>query len=756
MSGAKSNSIPRRSVSWEDNTAESLQLQLRSTTRPSLLNSGTTDASTATSRSSASSPRNQINGEEDHSLSSTSSHEENSSAFLDVSSSSRRLRTGGLQQQGRQIGQRQLNTIHSKHKGLRGAGSLQKEDKDKLSQNNTSWILFPWQRQYKLWWGFSCFMSVLTLVFETYCIAFDDFSRTNAIIIMCCSVVFWVDMGVNFNLAFVPDNGHEAVTDRCSIAQRYILSANGTFWLDLISVFPWYQVAYAIVQHGESVLSLDVDQEGMMDENSHPTSEAADDDDAGLLYYLPLLNLLHLVRIYRFREFVTILHFNTRADGLKITLARDLVITLLWTHIFACIMYYVARLNEFDPERSWLGDAVPTDVYPQHYERYVTALYWSITTFATVGYGDYSPVSISEKLICMIFMLLNLAFGAWIIGSITFLIVKQDEEAGHFRETVKTLETYAQLHEFDPAFTKRLRSQAKLYFSNHQLSDEQVLKNFPSSTRREVLRKLYLPSLAQSRLMNGVRQDFVDQFLSVCKVEIFNPGEDPVRRGSQSEDLYLLVEGLVKVIPAAETPTTEDMLVMAAGYESTCDSSELGGKNHVPNRQLGSGHFINQVGFLTEQPEAETVRTSTVCKTLAISRHDFKVLSENHLGSISIILENLLEIAEELVEEAGSLCSNLPRQLESFGSRPDLVATHSDMNDMQAELQKAATALQAQSTLLTCKDLIRMHITKLKDDQVTRFLFAASRGDTITLCFMCGQGCKWMIRIMHYKVLCIS
>ena len=67
-------------------------------------------------------------------------------------------------------------------------------------------------------------------------------------------------------------------------------------------------------------------------------------------------------------------------------------------------MYFLARLRDFD-ETTWLGPIVEN---MSGFDRYVTSLYWSIVTFATVGYGDFSPSNADEKLLGSIFMLLNI------------------------------------------------------------------------------------------------------------------------------------------------------------------------------------------------------------------------------------------------------------------------------------------------------------------------------------------------------------
>jgi len=318
-------------------------------------------------------------------------------------------------------------------------------------------------------------------------------------------------------------------------------------------------------------------------------------------------------------------------------------------------------------------------------------------------------------------MLLNVVLMAWVIGSITLVIVKGDEKTGLYRHALYALHKYAALHNFDKSLTKRLKRMLKLDFDSKEIADEQVLQFFPEAVRQKILRRLYLPSLLGTKLMKGTRQQFSESFLSLCKVEIFSPGEEIFQRGSISSDLYLLLDGTVHL----SMSNHDDKVVKDVSFDgdletsvaptSVADSTEhFWSRGSTKDRKVNSKEFLNEVGFFTESPQMVTVRTKTVCKVLTMSRSNYRNLAADHPGSAGVVLNNLLSKAEDLPQ------SNRVR----WDSESDVAVA--EVHAMQA---KAAV-----------QDLVKMHISKLKDDHTTRFCFAASRGDTSTITSMCDHG----------------
>jgi hypothetical protein len=199
----------------------------------------------------------------------------------------------------------------------------------------------------------------------------------------------------------------------------------------------------------------------------------------------------------------------------------------------------------------------------------------------------------------MIYLMLNVVIMAWIIGSITVIIVKKDKQTGLYRDALRVLYKFSELHGFDAKITKRLKTQLKLGFKNNQIADEQLLRFFPAAVRRKILRRLYMPSILSTNLMKGTQQQFVDSFLSLCSVEIFSPGEELLQRGSISADLYLLIDGTVE----ASKSTEDELLIMdESDLNTTSQMPSLTDKNsdtessRVTSRSIRkSGDFLNEL-----------------------------------------------------------------------------------------------------------------------------------------------------------------
>lgn len=69
----------------------------------------------------------------------------------------------------------------------------------------------------------------------------------------------------------------------------------------------------------------------------------------------------------------------------------------------------------------------------------MTSFYFTVTTIMTVGYGDITPDSVSEKIITVMLMLIGVVLFSYATGSISSIISSADSEDARLKEKMGTL-----------------------------------------------------------------------------------------------------------------------------------------------------------------------------------------------------------------------------------------------------------------------------------------------------------------------------
>jgi len=116
-------------------------------------------------------------------------------------------------------------------------------------------------------------------------------------------------------------------------------------------------------------------------------------------------------------------------DILKIGLGFErlfffLIIFLIMCHIMTCVWLISASFaSETNEETSWLDDYAELSSN----EKYLTSLYFAVTTITTVGYGDISGQNIIERIVSIILMLIGVLSFSFATGSLSSIMSNYDQ-----------------------------------------------------------------------------------------------------------------------------------------------------------------------------------------------------------------------------------------------------------------------------------------------------------------------------------------
>lgn len=144
-------------------------------------------------------------------------------------------------------------------------------------------------------------------------------------------------------------------------------------------------------------------------------------------------------------------------------------------------------------------------------------------------------------IICMI--RINIIVSAYILGTITILVVKADEKQQEFRAHTKNLTRYSIKKSIPIGLRQSMKDHLALYLDHHEVRDETVLSIYPATIRRRVLRHCYLDLLNRCHLLKNTTHKFKDVLLTAARIETFLPNDEIVQIGDFSQDICIIVGG---------------------------------------------------------------------------------------------------------------------------------------------------------------------------------------------------------------------
>lgn len=98
-------------------------------------------------------------------------------------------------------------------------------------------------------------------------------------------------------------------------------------------------------------------------------------------------------------------------------------------------------------------------------------MYWSVTTLTTIGYGDITPGTNSERIFTMIWMLTGVVFYSFTIGSLTSTISNIDTKKRIMQTKLNAANEWFREASIDRALANQVCASIK-YHSNKMLSCE--------------------------------------------------------------------------------------------------------------------------------------------------------------------------------------------------------------------------------------------------------------------------------------------
>ncbi|KAL2475023.1 Potassium channel KAT1 [Abeliophyllum distichum] len=443
-------------------------------------------------------------------------------------------------------------------------------------------IISPFNPRYRAWEMFLVLLVIYSAWISPFEFAFLSYKKDALFIIdNIVNSFFAIDILLTFFVAYLDSQSYLLVDNRRKIAIRYLST---WFIFDVCSTVPFQSISLLFTDHSGGL---------------------------GFQY----LSMLRLWRLRRVSALFARLEKDIRFNYFWTRCTKLISVTLFAVHFAGCFNYMIADRYP-DPKRTWIGAVYPKFKEMSLWDRYITAIYWSIVTLTTTGYGDLHAENPREMLFDIFYMLFNLGLTSYLIGNMTNLVVHWTSRTRNFRDTVRATSEFTNRNHLPPHLHEKLLSHICLKFKTEGFKKQEALNGLPKAIRSSIAHYLFYPNVQNVQLFQGVSQNFLFQLVPELEAEYYPPKEDVILQNEAPTDAYILVSGEVELI------------------------ASIDGHDQVLGKAT-AGEMFGEIGVLCGKPQPIGVRTTELSQILRMNRTALLDILQAHPADEHIIMNNL-------------------------------------------------------------------------------------------------------------------
>ncbi|XP_056610267.1 potassium voltage-gated channel subfamily H member 7-like isoform X2 [Triplophysa dalaica] len=334
-------------------------------------------------------------------------------------------------------------------------------------------------------------------------------------------IMFIIDILINFRTTYVNLN-EEVVSHPGKIAIHYF---KGWFLIDMVAAIPFDLLIFG----------------------------SGSDETTTLIGLLKTARLLRLVRVAR--------KLDRYSEYGAAVLMLLMCIFALIAHWLACIWYAIGNVERpyLDHKIGWLDNLGVSigkrynnsnpNSGPSIKDKYVTALYFTFSSLTSVGFGNVSPNTNSEKIFSICVMLIGSLMYASIFGNVSAIIQRLYSGTARYHTQMLRVKEFIRFHQIPNPLRQRLEE----YFQHswtytNGIDMNTVLKGFPECLQADICLHLNQSLLEGCKAFRGATKGCLRALAIHFKTTHAPPGDTLMHCGDVLTALYFLSRGSLEVL----------------------------------------------------------------------------------------------------------------------------------------------------------------------------------------------------------------
>lgn len=181
-------------------------------------------------------------------------------------------------------------------------------------------------------------------------------------------------------------------------------------------------------------------------------------------------------------------------------------------------------------------------------EKYIEAVYWSVTTLTTIGYGDITPQDHEQMIYAIVVMLVGFLMMGYLIGNIAGILNRTDPLRAKYAEALDEVSSFAQYHSIPSALKERIIDYFTYMWHQRAAFDEtRILHDLPYGLKTEVSLHLKRDVISRVPFFREAGEHLVREIANQMRPIVVTPGEAVFHFGDPANHMYFISSGLLEV-----------------------------------------------------------------------------------------------------------------------------------------------------------------------------------------------------------------
>ena len=264
-----------------------------------------------------------------------------------------------------------------------------------------------------------------------------------------------------------------------------------------------------------------------------------------------------------------------------------LIYFLLIAHICSSFFIFSAKYNLNNNKINWLIQY--NLLMTSNFNQYSSALYFILTTFLTVGYGDIIPTNIFERVIVNFLLVLGVIFYSYMVAVLSSLFMENNKYIIIYNKKLSILDEIEYKYpDMKKNLKKKIKRRIHLDYVKGEFAKLEFFNYLPSVVKNELIYKMYYRKIAKLDMFNILinnknrvlkldssiysnyysrfnlfnqsidlkklnyqkilnNEEFICFIMPLLQLNVHNKGELIWNYNEQIEEMFLIIKGKLKI-----------------------------------------------------------------------------------------------------------------------------------------------------------------------------------------------------------------